>query len=164
METEGSISGGAPRTWRTAGHPSSNVNIWEFKLTFHYRTRVRSLAMLVTHWLTHSLTHWLTDSCLVNLIGVTLAFEDANSILVEVVTVADVDDEDCAGNSLLQIWKPRFGHKVKLFFRLWAQGLVKILKFMLGRDSEDETWSKFLFELVIWTQPSGPLCLWQCFF
>ena len=34
---------------------------------------------------------------------------------------------------------------------------------MLGRDSEDEIWSRFVFELVIWTQPSGPLCLWQCF-
>ena len=33
---------------------------------------------------------------------------------------------------------------------------------MLGRDSEDEIWSRFVFELVIWTQPSGPLCLWQC--
>ena len=41
----------------------------------------------------------------------TLACEDANSKLVEVVTVADVDDEDCIGNSLLQIWKLRFGHK-----------------------------------------------------
>ena len=30
METEGSISGGAPRTWRKAGHSSANVNIWEF--------------------------------------------------------------------------------------------------------------------------------------
>ena len=33
---------------------------------------------------------------------VTLACEDANSKLVEVVTVADVDDEDRIGNSLLQ--------------------------------------------------------------
>ena len=33
---------------------------------------------------------------------------------------------------------------------------------MLGRDFEDATWPRFLFELVIWTQPSGPLCLWQC--
>ena len=39
----------------------------------------------------HSLTDSLTDSCLVNLIDVTLACEDANSKLVEVVTVADVD-------------------------------------------------------------------------
>ena len=41
----------------------------------------------------------------------TLAYEDANSKLVEFVTVADVDDEDRIGNSLLQIWKLRFGHK-----------------------------------------------------
>ena len=48
----------------------------------------------------------------------TLAFEDANSKLVEVDTVAEVDDEDRFGNSLLQIWKLRFDHKVKLLFRL----------------------------------------------
>ena len=44
---------------------------------------------------------------------------------------------------------------------------------MLSWDSEDEMWSRFVFELVIWlqevtlarwTQPSDPLCLWQCFF
>ena len=45
-----------------------------------------------------------------------LACEDANSKLVEVVTVADVSDEDRAGNSLLQIWKLRFGQKAKLLF------------------------------------------------
>ena len=48
----------------------------------------------------------------------TLAFEDANSKLVEVDTVADVNDEDRIGNSLLQIWKLMFGYKVKLLFRL----------------------------------------------
>ena len=41
----------------------------------------------------------------------TLACEDANSKLVEVVTFADVHDEDRVGNSLSQIWKLRFGHK-----------------------------------------------------
>ena len=51
----------------------------------------------------HSLPNWLTDSCLVNLIDVTLACEDANSKLVEVVSVVDVDDKDRVGNSLLQI-------------------------------------------------------------
>ena len=68
---------------------------------------------LVTNSLTHSLTH----SCLVNLINVTLRCEDANSKLVEVVTVADVDAEDHVGNSLL-IWELTFGHKAKLLFRL----------------------------------------------
>ena len=62
-------------------------------------------------WLTHS----LTKCCLVNLIDVTLAYEDAYSKLVEVVTVADVSDEDRVGNSLLQIWKLRFGHKAKFY-------------------------------------------------
>ena len=55
-----------------------------------------------------SLTDSLTDSCLVNLIDMTLACEDANSKVVGVVTVAD---EDRVGNSLLQIWKLRFGQK-----------------------------------------------------
>ena len=40
-----------------------------------------------------------------------MACEDAKSKLVEVVSVADVDDEDRVDNSLLQIWKLRFGHK-----------------------------------------------------
>ena len=59
----------------------------------------------LTHWLTNSLTH----SCLVNLIDVTLACEDANPKLVEIVTVADVDAEDHVGYSLLQIWELTFG-------------------------------------------------------
>ena len=74
------------------------------------------------HWeclsLTDSLTHSLTDCCLVNLIDVTLVCEDANSKLVEVVTVAHVDAEDHVGNSLLQIWELTFGPKAKLLFRL----------------------------------------------
>ena len=63
-----------------------------------------------------SLIDFFTDCRLVDLIDVTLACKVANSKLVEVVTVADVDDEDRVG--LLQIWKRRFGHKVKLLFRL----------------------------------------------
>ena len=63
------------------------------------------------HWQCFSVTHSLTHSCLVNLIDVTLAYKVAYSKLVEVVTVADVNDEDCVGNSLWQIWKLRFGDK-----------------------------------------------------
>ena len=40
-----------------------------------------------------------------------MACGDANSKLFEFGTFADVDDEDRVGNSLLQIWKLRFGHK-----------------------------------------------------
>ena len=45
----------------------------------------------------------------------TLTCKDANSKLVEVVTVADVDAEDHVGNSLLQIWELTFDPKTKLF-------------------------------------------------
>ena len=110
--------------------------------------------MLVTNWL----TNWLTDSCLVNLINVSLVCEDGNSKLVEVVTVVEVDDEKRVDNSLVQIWKVKFGHKVK--FRLWdlrfrqdfeaevwslfcCWCLVVAMKFILGRDSAF-VWSRFL--------------------
>ena len=62
---------------------------------------------------TNSLTNSLTDSCLVNLIDVTLACEDANSKLVEVVTVADVDEEIRFDDTSMQILKLKFGHKAK---------------------------------------------------
>ena len=65
-----------------------------------------------------SLTDSLTHSCLVDLIDVTLACEDANSKLAEIVTVDDVDALDHVGNSLLQIWKLRFGHTANLLLRL----------------------------------------------
>ena len=59
------------------------------------------MAMLFTHSLTHCR--------LVNSIDVTLACEDTYSKLFEDVAVADVYDEDRVGNSLLQIWRMRFG-------------------------------------------------------
>ena len=46
----------------------------------------------------------------------TLACEDGNSKLVEVVTVVEVDDEKGVDNSLVQILKVNFGHKVKFLF------------------------------------------------
>ena len=72
-----------------------------------------------------------------------MACKDANSKLVEVVTVADVDDEDCIGKSLLQIWELRIVHKAKLLFRLSAQGLVRSLKLKFRQDFEAEVWSVF---------------------
>ena len=90
-----------------------------------------------------SVTDSLTDSCLVNLIDVTLACEDANSKLVEVINVANVDDEDRVGNSLLQIWKLRFGHDAKFLFRAKAKGLVNILKLKFRQDFEAGVWFVF---------------------
>ena len=63
-----------------------------------YRTRVGSLAMLVTNW--------LTDCRLVNLIDMTLACEDAHSKLIEVFTVADVEScwQQFVADSEAEVW------------------------------------------------------------
>ena len=45
-----------------------------------------------------------------------LACEDSNSKLVEVVTVVEFDDEKRVDNSLVQFLKVNFGHKVKFLF------------------------------------------------
>ena len=47
-----------------------------------------------------------------------MACEDAYSKLVKVVTVANVDDEDRVGNSLMHTWELKLGNKAKLLFRL----------------------------------------------
>ena len=51
----------------------------------------------------------------------------------EVVTVADVDDEDRVGNR----WKLMFGHKVKLLFRLFEVEVEVQARFEAG------VWSVF---------------------
>ena len=62
----------------------------------YYRITVRSsLATLVTHS--------LPLSCLVDLLDVTLACEDANSNVFEVVSVTVVDAEKHVDDSLVQI-------------------------------------------------------------
>ena len=78
------------------------------------------------HWQCLSLTDSLTHSCLVNLIDVTLACEDAYSKLVDVVTVDDTSDEDRVGNSVLQIWK-----------------LSLVIKLNFCSDFEHKVWSRF---------------------
>ena len=75
-----------------------------------YRARVRLLASLVSDS--------LTDSCLVDLIDVTLACEDVNSMLVEVFKVADVDAKKRVDDSLVQTWKMKFSHKINFLSRL----------------------------------------------
>ena len=58
--------------------------------------------------------------------------------LLRFVTVANVDDEDRVGNSLMHTWELKFGNKAKLLFRLSAQGLVRSLKLKFRRDFEAE--------------------------
>ena len=87
------------------------------------------------HWLCLSLTGSLPNSSLVNLIDVTLVGGNGNFW-------------SCISCWWGSCWQ-QFG------WHFWVDA---------GWDSENEIWSRFVFELVIWTQPSGALCLWQCFF
>ena len=66
----------------------------------------------------------------------TLVCVDANSKLVKVLAVADVNDEDRVGNSLSQILELRFGHKAKLLFRLCTR---------FGQDFEIEVRARFVW-------------------
>ena len=70
----------------------------------------------------------------------TLACGDANSKFVEVVTVANVDDMDRVGNSLLKIWSLRFGHETKLF--------NQTLSTRFNQDFEVEVQARF--EAGVW--------------
>ena len=63
----------------------------------------------------------------------TLACKDAYSKIVEVVTVADVDDENRVDNSLLQIWKLRFGNKT----------FVQTFSTRFGQEFEVEVQARF---------------------
>ena len=100
------------------------------------------------HWLPLPLTHWLTnslkDSCLVDLFDLILAYDDANSKLVEVVTIADVDAEDHVGNCLL-IWELAFGHKSSTFVGCWSRfrswSLGKILKLEFFQHFVADVWA-----------------------
>ena len=104
----------------------------------------------------------------------TLACEDGNSKLVEVVTVVEVDDEKRVDNSLVQIWKINFGHKVKFLFGLWGQGFKvcsrfwswcsdKILKLKFGYYFAADAWfwllSSLLVEILVWFCRNGDVWL-----
>ena len=49
----------------------------------------------------------------------TLTCEDVSSKLVEIVTVADAENR--FDDSLVQIWKLKFGHTVKFLFTRFGQ-------------------------------------------
>ena len=49
----------------------------------------------------------------------TLAFEDADSKRLNVISVADVDAEECVNDSLVEITKLRFGQEFELQF--WSR-------------------------------------------
>ena len=110
--------------------------LWLFPFyLFFYRTRVRSFAMLVSI-LTDSLLFSEFDWC------------DPGVWRCQLKTrwgcfVADVADEDRVGNSWMHTWELKLGNKAKLLFRLWAQGLFKVLILKFRQDFYAGVWSIF---------------------
>ena len=56
-----------------------------------------------------SVIHSLNHSCLVDLTDVT--FIDANSNLLDLLGIADIDAEECVDDSLVDILKLKFGQE-----------------------------------------------------
>ena len=63
--------------------------------------------------------------------------------------------------------------KPKGWSKFWSRSSGKTLKLefvqhfvLFCRVYEEESWSRFWLQVTLarWTQPSGPLCLWQCFY
>ena len=77
-----------------------------------------------------------------------VACEDANSKLVEGLTVADVDDEKRFDDSFMQFWKLKFGHKAKfcsdfehkVWPRVWSWSSSEILKLKFDQYFAAEAW------------------------
>ena len=74
---------------------------------------------------------FFSASLFVDLADVKLAFEDANSKLLNVVSFADVVAEESVDNSLVEILKLRFGRDFKP--EIWPRYI----------DIESDVWSRF---------------------
>ena len=61
-----------------------------------------------------------------------MAFEDANSKLLDIFSVAEVDAEASVDDSLVEI----------LMLKFCQKSLLKILKLNLGQDFELNSWSR----------------------
>ena len=71
----------------------------------------------------------------------TLAFEDANSKLLNVACVADLDAEDRVEDSLVEVLNLKFGRDLEPW--LWSWKLVKILRYIFGQDIDADVWLSF---------------------
>ena len=84
-------------------------------------------------------------------IDVTMAFEDANLKLLDVVSAADVDAKERVYHSLVENLKMKFGSDFEPEYasKFWRWSLVKILKLTFCRDFEakfriwNRVWSRF---------------------
>ena len=110
------------------------------KLRWSYLSDPSPIIGNACHKLTKSLTDWLLFS---KLDWCDPGMWRWQLQLVEVVTGAHVDDEKRVDNSLVQIWKVKFGQVFGQTLSTRFQGLVKILKMVFRQDFEAGVWSLF---------------------
>ena len=109
------------------------VSVKHFFSIVFYRTQVWSYSLLFT--------------------DMTLAFEDANSKLLNVACFADLDAEDRV-DSLVEVLNLKFGRDFEPWF--WSWKLVKILRYMFGQDFDADVWLSFkVVTLLIALNPSA---------
>ena len=85
------------------------------------------------HWECLSVTNWLTNCCLVNLIDVALACEDANSKLVRLLLLVMLRLRNMLTTVCYRFGRWSFGHKIKFFSRLWAQDWSRFWRLTAGK-------------------------------
>ena len=109
---------------------------------------------LVTNWLTIP-----TDSCCWNLSEVTLAFEDANSKLPYVISVADFDAQerfwqqyDSDFEAIVWSWYQSCSLDIKaeVWSKYWSWSLGKILIYIFGQDIDVYLGREFEAEIMSW--------------
>ena len=149
------LTGGTQHT-HVSMRSSTSMPKNRFEFIIRKRSQILFIGPESDHWeclsLTDSLTHSLTNSLLFSKLDwCNPGMWRWQLKLVEVVTVAHVDDKKRVDNSLVQIWKVKFGLKVKFLFRLWVQGFKvwsrfwswcsgKILKLKFGHYFATDTW------------------------
>ena len=85
----------------------------------------------------HSMTDSLTNSPLFS------KLDRCDVWLVEVVIVADVDDEKRFDNSLMQFWKLKFGHEAKFCSNFEHKVWPRVWSWSSSETFETEVWSVF---------------------
>ena len=105
-------------------------SITSYQICDCLRIQVRPLPVKVLRSLAHSQE------------DVTLSFEDANSQLLDIFSVADVDAEERVNDNLIEILNLNLCQKIsKIKFGFWSKFLVKSLWLRSGQDMK--TWPSF---------------------
>ena len=74
---------------------------------------------------------------------------DGNEVLLPFSCQTFSNYEERANGSLVQIWKVKFGNKVKFLFRLWGQGFKVCSRFQVDVQARFWSWSLVIILLLM---------------